>query len=335
MSFLKRTTAVGLLCLGAGAGVSAHELNPGYLQLREVQARTFEVMWKMARRGALRLKMRPAFPDTCQATTAVREQLTPGSAVQRWTMRCEEDLTGQAIGIDGLTSTQTDVLVRIEMADGRSLTARLVPTAPVWQVPGVPTWTEVARTYLWLGVEHILLGVDHLLFVLGLLIIVNGTWRLVKTITAFTIAHSITLGGATLGWVSVPARPVNAVVALSILFLGLEIVRSRRGERSLTTERPWLVAFSFGLLHGFGFAGALTARGLPQSEIPLALLFFNAGVEVGQVAFVLLVLAMLWSYRRLEVAWPSWSEPLPAYGIGAMGAFWFITRLLMLLPSSA
>ena len=324
-----------LLCLGIGAGASAHELNPGYLQLREVQPRTFDVLWKIARRGGMRLDMRPAFPEVCQATTAVREQLTPSSVIERWTVSCTEDLTGHTIAIDGLTSTQTDVLVRIEMADERTLTARLVPTSPAWTVPGIPTWTEVARTYLWLGVEHILLGVDHLLFVLGLLIIVSGSWRLVQTITAFTIAHSITLGGATLGWVSVPARPVNAVVALSILFLGAEILRARRGERSLTGERPWLVAFSFGLLHGFGFAGALTALGLPQSEIPLALLFFNVGVEVGQVAFVLLVLAMLSSYRRLEVVWPSWSEPLPAYGIGAMGAFWFITRMLMLIGRSA
>ena len=324
-----------LLCLGFGAGASAHELNPGYLQLREVQPRTFDVLWKIARRGGMRLDMRPAFPEVCQATTAVREQLTPSSVIERWTVSCTEDLTGHTIAIDGLTSTQTDVLVRIEMADERTLTARLVPTSPAWTVPGVPTWTEVARTYLWLGVEHILLGVDHLLFVLGLLIIVSGSWRLVQTITAFTIAHSITLGGATLGWVSVPARPVNAVVALSILFLGAEILRARRGERSLTGERPWLVAFSFGLLHGFGFAGALTALGLPQGEIPLALLFFNVGVEVGQVTFVLLVLAMLWSYRRLEVVWPSWSEPLPAYGIGAMGAFWFITRMLMLIGRSA
>lgn len=185
---------------------------------------------------------------------------------------------------------------------------------------------QVAVSYLQIGIEHILLGVDHLLFVLGLLLIVKGRWRLAKTITAFTVAHSLTLAIATLGYAQIPLPPLNAAIALSILFLGPEIVRVWRGESSLTIRHPWLVAFLFGLLHGFGFASGLSELGISGSELVFGLLMFNVGVEIGQIGFVLLVLNLVESFRTLEIRWPVWVEYLPGYSVGILGAFWTIQR---------
>jgi hypothetical protein len=190
---------------------------------------------------------------------------------------------------------------------------------------------EVMGTYVVEGIRHILFGADHLLFVLGLLLIVRSGWMLVKTITAFTVAHSITLAIATLGYASAPALPLNAAIALSILFLGPEIVRVWRGETSFTIRHPWVVAFAFGLLHGFGFASAMTSAGLPRQELPLALLSFNVGVELGQLGFVALILAIERSFRVLEVRWPRWVQALPGYTIGTLGAFWTIQRVALLI----
>jgi len=189
---------------------------------------------------------------------------------------------------------------------------------------------DVAGTYIAQGIRHILFGLDHLLFVLGLLLIVQDRWMLLKTVTAFTVAHSITLAIATLGYASAPVLPLNVAIALSILFLGPEIVRSWRGETSLTIRKPWIVAFLFGLIHGFGFASALTSAGLPRSELPLALLSFNVGVEIGQVTFVLLVVLLERSFRQLEIRWPRWVEALPGYTVGSLGAFWTLQRTAMM-----
>jgi hydrogenase/urease accessory protein HupE len=189
-----------------------------------------------------------------------------------------------------------------------------------------PTWG-----YLTLGIEHILFGIDHLLFVLGLLLIVRDRWMLLKTITSFTIAHSITLAIATLGYATAPILPLNAAIALSILFLGPEVVRSMRGETSRTIRHPWVVAFAFGLLHGFGFASGLTTLGLPTHEIPIALLLFNVGVEMGQLFFVAVILQLARSFNTLELRWPRWVEWVPAYAVGSLGAFWFIQRTIVLL----
>jgi hydrogenase/urease accessory protein HupE len=201
-----------------------------------------------------------------------------------------------------------------------------------------PTVTLGERTTAWqrsgaylrLGVEHILLGVDHLLVVLGLLLIVRDRWVLVKTITAFTVAHSITLAAATLGYASVPMLPLNAAIALSILFLGPEIVRARRGQTSLTIRHPWVVAFAFGLLHGFGFASGLTTMGLPPAEIPLALLMFNLGVEVGQLGFIVLIVLLERAFRVLEIQWPRFVAALPGMVVGSLGAYWTIQRLALM-----
>ena len=202
----------------------------------------------------------------------------------------------------------------------------LRPDSPDFFIPVKPSKSKIAGSYFVLGVEHILGGFDHLLFVLGLLLIVRNTMLLVKTITAFTLAHSITLAMATLGFVHVEQTPVEAVIALSILFLATELSKQNRGESGLTSRAPWLVALCFGLLHGFGFAGALTEIGLPQADIPIALLFFNVGVEVGQLMFVAAVLVVQFFIQKIKVAWPAWVEQVPAYGIGSLAAFWFIQR---------
>ena len=233
--------------------------------------------------------------------------------------------------IDGLESTITDVIVRIHHADGRLESHLLKPMNPAVSLGGETTWWQRARAYLRLGVEHILLGVDHLLFVLGLLLIVSDRWMLLKTVTSFTVAHSITLAAATLGYASAPVPPLNAAIALSILFLGPEIVRRWRGATSVTIRHPWMVAFLFGLLHGFGFASGLTTMGLPQAEIPAALLLFNVGVEIGQMGFVFLVLLLERAFRTLEIRWPSLIERLPGYAVGSLGAYWTIQRTIVLI----
>ena len=228
------------------------------------------------------------------------------------------------------------MLVRIEDIVGTTQTERLTPTRPSFVVRVAPGAGEVAATYLWLGIEHILFGFDHLLFVLALLILVRQWRRVVVTMTAFTVAHSITLAAATLGFVHVPGPPVEATIALSIVLVAAEIVNARRGRPSLTARWPWLVAFAFGLLHGLGFAGALSEVGLPHHAIPLALLFFNLGVEFGQLAFVALVMALAWwlpgALARVTVVGRDWTrarlDVAAAYAIGALAAYWLIERVI-------
>ena len=240
---------------------------------------------------------------------------------------------GQWIGIDGLEATITDVMLRVYYTDGANETHLLRPSSPGAEIGEAAGATRRAIAYTRLGVQHIVQGVDHLLFVFGLLMIVSTPAMLLKTITSFTVAHSLTLAIATLGHADAPALPLNAVIALSILFLGPEVIRAQRGQTSLTIRHPWSVAFAFGLLHGFGYATGLTEMGLPESEIPMALLTFNIGVEIGQIAFVGLVLLLARSFRVMEIRWPRWAQALPAYAIGAFGAYWTIDRTLMLLQA--
>ncbi|MCA3572299.1 MAG: HupE/UreJ family protein, partial [Aestuariivirga sp.] len=246
---------------------------------------------------------------------------------ERWQVSCEGGLKGRTITIDGLKSTLTDVLARITWADGSVEVVRLTPEQPALVLKGAQTVWEVAQTYFILGVEHILGGIDHLLFVLALMLLIRDPWALVKTITAFTIAHSITLTGAALGYLSLPQPPVEAVIALSIAFVARELLVMKPGERRLSEAYPWLVAFSFGLLHGFGFAGALKEIGLPQADVPLALLTFNLGVEAGQLLFVAAILAL---YRTASVMTRLPMAPIRtaiAYGIGTAATFWLLTRI--------
>lgn len=317
-----------LLGLTWVAPVSAHQLRLAYLQLSEVTPDIYDVLWKVpASGGNLRLSLTAQLPAQCTAQTEPRGTIEGLAHTARWRVRCDGGLSGGRMRVDGLSETAADALVRIEYRDGGHQTARLVADAPEFTVTAAPSGTQVVLTYLGLGVEHILLGVDHLLFVLALLLIVTGARRLVATITAFTVAHSITLAAATLGLVRVPIAPVEAVIALSIVFVASEILRLQRGHGSLTARAPWLVAFVFGLLHGFGFASALSEIGLPQNRIPVALLFFNLGVEVGQLLFVAGVLAARRSLRSAMESLPRWAERVPPYVIGSVAMFWVIQRL--------
>jgi hydrogenase/urease accessory protein HupE len=325
--------AASLALAGARPGES-HEARPGFLELRQTGPETWSFLWKKPTGGEVEIQIAPVIPEGCRLATQDRQQLTPGAMVVRGTLGCAGGLAGKTIAIAGLEATITDVLVRLHHEDGRLESHLLRPATPSVALGGVTSAGERALGYVQLGIQHILLGVDHLLFVLGLMLIVSNRFMLVKTITAFTVAHSITLAIATLGYAQAPLVPTNAAIALSILFLGPEIVRSWRGETSLTIRHPWVVAFGFGLLHGFGFASGLTAMGLPQAEIPLALLLFNVGVELGQVAFVLLVVLLERSFRVLEVRWPRLVERMPGYAVGTLGAYWTIQRTLLLLAGA-
>jgi hydrogenase/urease accessory protein HupE len=323
--------ALPLLTVASGAG--AHEVRPAFLELRERGPGAYSVLWKKPSGGEVEIAIAPVIPEGCRLSMPGQQRLTPGALVVRGTLECEGGIQGKTLAIDGLASTTTDVLVRVHHADGRLESHLLKPVSPSVTLGAQTTGWQRATAYLRLGLEHILLGVDHLLFVLGLLLIVANRWMLVKTITAFTIAHSITLGLATLGYAAVPVPPLNAAIALSILFLGVEIVRGWRGQTTFTLRHPWVVAFAFGLLHGFGFASGLTTMGLPRAEIPLALLLFNVGVEVGQIFFVGMIILLERAFRVLEIRWPRFVEALPAYAVGSLGAYWTIQRTMMLFGS--
>ena len=261
----------------------------------------------------------------------MRSTFSRGVTVQRWRIRVPDGLDGKAIVFSQLSETRIDVLARLVRLDGTVQLERILPVNPSFVGRPSPGRLEVVRTYTILGIEHILSGFDHLLFVLALVLLVQGTRRLLVTITAFTAAHSLTLAGATLGWVHVPGPPVEASIALSIVFVASEIVHTRQGRYSVTQHYPWVVAFTFGLLHGFGFAGALAEVGLPQSSIPIALLFFNVGVEIGQLLFVGAVLAVIavgWrAGQRLRLSQPAWLWRIAPYAIGGLASFWLVERV--------
>jgi hydrogenase/urease accessory protein HupE len=246
---------------------------------------------------------------------------------ERWTMKCSGGLNGGTIHIAGLSGTVVDVLVRLERLDGTTQVTRLTPSAPSFVVESVPGALGVARTYTVLGVEHILSGIDHLLFILALLLITGGGWKLVKTVTAFTVSHSITLTLATLGYVHIPQRPVETTIALSIVFVAAEILRGRRGITGITARAPWVVAFAFGLMHGLGFASGLSEAGLPVAHIPTALLFFSIGVETGHFLFIGVVLSLIALARRVKLPAPPWAQLIPPYAIGTVAMFWVIQRI--------
>lgn len=367
--FRQLLPVVSLLLSGAAAW--GHEVRPAYLELTERAKGEFDVLWKVPALGGTPLAgeeipheqpvllpddsnapksmpcgcpaptaaqlmrgvlpIHPSLPKNAETISFPRVERLFGAQIKRWTIRTgPQGLEGWEVTVHGLPSTMVDVLVRIALADGRVVTHLLRPDAPAFVFRAEEKGPAVIQ-YFVLGVEHILLGIDHLLFVLALVLIVRGIGLLVKTITAFTIAHSVTLGLATLGYVSMPSAPVEAIIALSIVFVAAEIVRARRGQPGLTERAPWIVAFTFGLLHGFGFAGALAEVGLPQGDIPMALLLFNVGVEAGQLAFVAIVLAVIALARRIRLPAPPWASLVPPYAIGSVAMFWVIQRVAAIL----
>ena len=326
--------AVLLATVLAASQARAHEARPAYLEIKEIGPGQYSMLWRTPVLAGQRLPVLLALPDGVRDLQPPDVQVLTDSRVERrWVDAGPGGLAGKRIEFPGLQFTITDILARVELQDGRSWTTIVRPAEPWLEVTAAQSAWQVAGDYILEGIRHILYGADHLLFVLGLLLIVRDGWTLVKTVTAFTIAHSITLAAATLGYARVPAPPVEAAIALSILFLGPEIVRRWRGETSFTIRNPWVVAFAFGLLHGFGFAGALASAGLPAADVPLALLCFNVGVELGQLAFVGLVVALARGLQSMPVAWPGWARLVPGYAVGTMGAFWLIQRTDVLIQA--
>lgn len=324
---LQRLTIVLVLLFYALPAI-AHELRPGYLEISGITPEQYTVLWKVPMKGDAVLRMSPVFPEVCTNQTAPSSRAVAAAMIRQWTVVCSGEMTDRMIVIEGLQHTLTDVLVRLTHAGGTAQIVRLTPEETGFIVSGEPRTGEVIATYLILGIEHILLGIDHLLFVFALLLIVKGWKPLIGTITAFTIAHSITLAAATLGYVSVPQAPVEAVIALSILFLATEIIHMLQGRSGLVQRYPWLVAFIFGLLHGFGFAGALSEVGLPPSDIPMALLFFNLGVEAGQLIFVIAALLAGFILRRITLRQLPRARVAATYVIGSIAAYWTIERVV-------
>jgi HupE / UreJ protein len=316
------------------AGAWGHESRPAYLEITETSPGRYDVLWRTPRLAGMPLPVVLKLPDGIRNVTDPVTRELPDSLVERRVIDVDgPGLAGKRVEMVGLQATITDVLVRVKLRDGTRSTTLVHPSRPWIEIAATRGLPAIAVGYVVAGIHHILLGIDHLLFVLGLLLIVRDRFVLVKTVSAFTLAHSLTLAVATLGYASVSAAPLNAAIALSILFLGPEIVRSWRGETSFTLRHPWVVAFAFGLLHGFGFASGLTTMGLPGAEIPLALLMFNLGVEAGQLLFVVVIVLLERAFRVLEVRWPRAIEMLPAYAVGSLGAYWTIQRVAILLSA--
>jgi hydrogenase/urease accessory protein HupE len=321
-----------LLAVGWCCDALAHESQPGLLEIKHLNAARYQVSWRAPIYYGRPHPARLELPKNWKTIGEPTVRQLPDSALHGWIVEVQDGtLDGSIIRFPGLEATITDVFVRVLRADGGESSLVVRPTRPYGELRGERPWYRSAGEYLVLGFHHILMGIDHLLFVMGLMIIVQGGRMLIKTITSFTVAHSVTLAIATLGLATIPGPPLNAAIALSILFLGPEIVRVWRGKTSFTIRHPWVVAFGFGLLHGFGFASGLSTVGMPRAEIPQALFMFNIGVELGQIVFVVLVLMTYRSLRVLAFQWPRWVEYVPGYTIGSLGAFWTIQRISMML----
>jgi len=323
-----------LLLIMLAAGLSpaqADDLQPGYLELRErvsaPNAHQYDVTWKAPIKPGLATGVTPKFPNDCVATPPERS-IDGAALLVRWAINCKAPLAGRAVRLDGIENMAADALLRYQSARGVTQAARLTPSNPQAVIAQRPDRWQVARTYFITGVEHILMGYDHLLFVLCLVLLLNGAWRVAGTVTAFTIAHSLTLVATTLELISVPGPPVEAAIALSIVFLAVEVVKRDPATPRLSERIPWVVAFLFGLLHGFGFAGALAEIGLPQGEVPMALLTFNLGVEAGQIVIVCAAMIFLSLLRRFNALYAARFQRLSAYAIGTIAVMWLLQRVL-------
>lgn len=336
MSALSRKfLAFAVLCMAqiTAISASAHALEPGFLDIRELQVGVYSVGWTVPQVDGEPMQITAVLPDNCAVRRPPELNFSGTSFSTFWTSACAGGITGGTVLIEGLEKTSTDVLMRYEALDGATQTLRMTAEETSRMIEADPGYWTVVKTYFLLGVDHILTGFDHILFVFALVLLVRGNWKLVKTITAFTVAHSITLSAAALGFVSVPVPPVEAVIALSIVFIAVEIARRDPAAPGLAERKPWLVAFAFGLLHGLGFASALSQTGLPQGEIPAALLTFNLGVEAGQLLFVAVVLIVRRAIRMLvdggylSDASTAIGMTVLTYAIGGISAYWLVDRV--------
>lgn len=323
-----------LLLIGASSlpNAWAHEVRPAFLEISQSAADSYRVVWKQPTRGDLAVRLIPHISNGWLEREPEDQYAAAGFLIRTWNIRAAagETLEGSTIAIEGLQHTITDVLVRIHLLDDRKMEVMLRPESPELRVT---TQARVAAVPVFFihGIEHILAGVDHLLFVLGLLLIVRDRWMLLKAITAFTVAHSITLASAMVANVSLPGALVETMIALSILFLGLEVLRAQRGDTTLTIRCPWAVAFFFGLFHGMGFASGLASLGFAANDLLAALMFFNLGVEAGQLAFIAVVLAIWRSLSWLRLTGPVLRTTVPAYVVGIAGAYWSFQTATVLL----
>jgi len=307
----------------------ADEVRPSYLQIQEQSPKTYSVLFKVPAKGDRRLSLSVTIPTTCKDSSKRYARFLKSAYVENYTITCAKGLVGEMITIEGLQNTKTDLLLRMEFLDKTSQTELLKASSNSYTVLASASNFEVVKTYTWLGITHIILGFDHLMFVFALLLLVHSLRKLLWTITAFTLAHSITLAGSSLGYLYLPQKPVEAMIALSILFLAVEIIHEKKGKKGITSRAPWLIAFSFGLLHGFGFAGALAEIGLPQNALNLALVFFNVGVELGQLIFITVVMSIGFILHKLNQ--PVLMEKLKmvvVYIIGTLSTFWLIERIV-------
>ncbi|WP_170763854.1 HupE/UreJ family protein [Ruegeria lacuscaerulensis] len=317
--------------VGAGKSAHAHALDPGYLDLRQLASETWQVLWRQPDVNGRPMGIDARLPEHCVPARGP-EPISDGVAwMSAWVVECNAGLAGHSITIDGLETQRNDVLVRLQPLNSNATTLRFTPNAPSQIIPERPTTWIVFLSYFQLGFEHILEGWDHLLFIFALLVLVRSPWRLVGAVTAFTVAHSITLALATFGVLHVPGPPVEAVIALSIVFLALEILKHKDGQLRLSEQYPWIVCFCFGLLHGLGFAGALSEIGLPSQDIFAALLAFNIGVEAGQLTFIAVILFTIFLWRRLAPSLSTDAQPiaipLTGYFIGCVSIFWLVERV--------
>ncbi len=326
---MTRLLAVLALLLSFGImPAHADELRPGYIAFTQTSAQDWRLIWKAPLRGGITARTQPILPRGCRFLDDPAREIGSLALISTWHVRCTGEVAGQSIGLSGLAASRTDVLVRVAML-GRPVQAlRLTASQPSAMIAVRAVRLQVAVTYFEIGTRHILFGYDHLLFVLGLVLLLSGGWTIAKTVTAFTLAHSLTLIGTTLGLIGLPQRPVEAIIALSILFLAVEIVKKQPGEMRLSERWPWIVAFVFGLLHGFGFAGALAEIGLPEGEVPTALFTFNLGVEAGQLVIVVAALVILALVKLYASSAYALSNRLAAYGIGSLASAWLFQRIL-------
>lgn len=317
----------------APALATAHPLAPALLELRELGGGRVEVAWRLPQRSVAGAERIPELPATCRRTETLPGVATALSATERWIAECGPGgLVGQRVGVRGLDLSNTDALLRVTLEDGSIVQRVLRADDAFASIPAATPRLEVARDYAALGLEHILTGADHLLFVFGLLLLVGGGRRLIQTITAFTVGHSITLSLAATGFVHFPSRPIEVLIALSVFWLAVDLARRPEQRASWMRRAPWLMAGAFGLLHGLGFAGALTEAGLPAGEIPLALFAFNLGIEAGQLFFVATLLAIASLLRGFAAGIPRWTARVPVYAMGSLAAYWCLERAALLIP---